>query len=278
MENNKFNFAFFGGEPLSIPTLQKLHESGFVPGLIISNPDKPQGRNLEITPPKTAIWAKEHNIPLIQPEKLKEEDIQNVFDFFVVVSYGKIIPKEVLDLPKLGTINIHPSLLPLYRGPSPIVTPILNGDTETGVTIIMIDEEMDHGPILAQEKITLSGVESIQDLEKSLAELGGNLLVKTIPEFTTGKIKPKEQDHAKATFCKKIKKEDGLVNLESEPAKVLYNKFRAYSSGPRIFFFKNEKRVIITDAELIDGKFNIKKVLPEGKKEIKYEEFLKSNT
>src|SRR3989344_5068152 len=178
---SKINFAFFGGEPLSIVTLQKLYENGFVPGLIISNPDKPQGRNLEVASPRTALWAKEHNIPLIQPEKLKKEEIRNIFDFFVVVSYGKIIPKEILDLPKYGTINIHPSLLPKYRGPSPIVAPILNGDSYTGVTIIKIDEEMDHGPILAQEKISLSGNEFIQDLEKTLAKIGGELLIKTIP-------------------------------------------------------------------------------------------------
>lgn len=272
---SKINFAFFGGEPLSVPTLQKLHQKGLVPGLIISNPDKPQGRNLEIVSPPTALWAKEHDIPLLQPEKLKKEDIQNIFDFFVVVSYGKIIPKEILDLPKLGTINVHPSLLPLYRGPSPIVTPILNGDIETGVTIIKIDEEMDHGPILAQDKIPLSGNESREDLEKSLAELGGELLVKIIPEFIKNKIKPRAQDHKMATYVKKIVKANGEIKLEDDPVKN-WRKFRAYSGWPRVFFFKNGKRIIITDAVLENNQFVIKKVLPEGKKEIKYEEFLKN--
>lgn len=274
---SKINFAFFGGEPLSVITLQKLYENSFVPGLIISNPDKPQGRNLEMTSPPTALWAKKYNIPLIQPEKLRKEEIMHNFDFFIVVSYGKIIPKEILDLPKMGTINVHPSLLPLYRGPSPIVTPILNGDKETGVTIIKIDEEMDHGPILAQEKISLSGNEFIQDLEKSLAKLGGELLVKIIPEFINGKIRPREQNHMGATYVKKIVKTDGEINLEDDPIKN-WCKFRAYATWPRTFFFKNGKRIIITDAELIDNKFIIKKVLPEGKKEIKYEDFVKINT
>ena len=268
----KLNFAFFGGEPLAVPTLQKLYEGGLVPGLIISNPDKPRGRNLEMSSPPTAEWAKKHNIPLIQPEKLRREEIKNNFDFFVVVSYGKIIPKEILEIPALGTINIHPSLLPHYRGPAPIVNAILNGDAETGVTVMKIDEEMDHGPILAQEKIALSGNESIQDLEKSLAELGGELLAKVIPEFIAGIIKIIEQDHRRATYVKKIVKADGEINLEDNPLKN-WRKFRAYASWPRTFFFKNGKRVIVTDAALENGQFVIKKVLPEGKKEIPWEQF-----
>lgn len=281
----KINFAFFGGEPLSVPTLEKLYENRFIPGLIISNPDKPQGRNLEMTPPPTAIWAKKHDIPLLQPEKLISKEITGKFDFFIVVSYGKIIPQEILDLPRLGTINVHPSLLPLYRGPSPIVSTILNGDTETGVTIIKIDEEMDHGPILAQEKINLSGNEFVQDLEKSLSELGAELLIKVIPGFVAGTFKPKEQDHNKATYVKKIVKVDGEIKLEDDPIKN-WRKFRAYATWPRTFFFQNGKRIIITDATLEDNpldlargkQFVIKKVLPEGKKEIKYEDFLKINT
>ncbi len=267
------NFAFFGGEPLAVPTLQKLYESGFVPALIISNPDKPQGRNLEIASPPTALWAKTHNIPLIQPEKLSKEEIKSDFDFFVVVSYGKIIPKEILEMPALGTINIHPSLLPLYRGPSPIVSSILNGDTETGVTIMRIDEEMDHGPILAQEKMLLSGDEFVQGLEKSLADLGGKLLVKVIPEFIGGKIKITEQDHSKATYVKKLVKADGEINLEDDPIKN-WRKFRAYATWPRIFFFKYGKRIIITKAKLENNRFVVEKVIPEGGKEMDY----KTNT
>src|SRR3989338_200351 len=270
----KINFAFFGGEPLSVPTLRKLHENGFVPALVISNPDKQRGRNLEITPPPTALWAKQQNIQLIQPEKLSKGEIQGDFDFFVVVSYGKIIPKEILDLPKYGAINIHHSLLPRYRGPSPIVSTILNGDKETGVTVIKIDEEMDHGPILAQEKIPLSGNESLQDLEKSLAKLGGELLVKIIPEFIAGKIKPKEQDHSAAICVKKITKADGEIDPRGDPVKN-WRKFRAYAPWPRTFFFKNGNRIIVTDAVFENNQFIIKKVLPEGKKEITWEEFQK---
>ena len=269
MDKKDFKFVFFGGEPLAIPVLNKLYENGFIPGLIISNPDKPQGRKLEITSPPTAIWAKEHNIPLSQPEQFDTKEIEGHFDFFVVVSYGKIIPQEILDLPKLGTINIHPSLLPLYRGPSPIVSTILNGDKITGVTIIKIDEKMDHGPILAQAKISLSGNESIQDLEKSLAELGSELLIKIIPDFVALKIQEIPQNDAEATYCKKIKKEDGLIDL-NDNAEKNYDKFRAYANWPRTFFFKDGKRIIITDAKLENREFKILKIIPEGGKKNTY--------
>jgi methionyl-tRNA formyltransferase len=271
--SKKLNFAFFGGEPMAIPALEILYKNGLVPSLIISNPDKPKGRNLAITPPPTALWAKEHNIPLLQSEKIKGEEIKGNFDFFVVVSYGKIIPKEVLNLAKFGTINIHPSLLPRYRGPSPIVSAILNGDRETGVTIIKIDEEMDHGPILAQVSVNLSGDEFIEDLEKTLAEVGGNLLLKTIQAPSSYGDSPfaggEEQDHSRATYCKKITKEDAEIKLDDDPI-TNWRKFRAYHSGPRIFFFKDGKRIIVTDAKLEDGKFVIKKIIPENGKEIPY--------
>ena len=268
--NKKINFAFLGGEPLAVPVLQKLYENGLIPQLVVCNPDKPKGRNLEISPPPTKVWAEKNNIPYIQ----NLNELEGNFGLFVVVSYGKIIPKEILNLPKLGTINLHPSLLPLYRGPSPIVASILNGDSQTGVTIIKIDEEMDHGPILTQEKINLNGNEKIEDLEKILADMGGELLVKIIPEFISGNIQPREQDHTRATFVKKIMKTDGEIKLDDDQIKN-WRKFRAYAHWPRTFFFKDGKRIIITEAKLENGKFVIKKVLPEGKKEIEYKDFLK---
>jgi methionyl-tRNA formyltransferase len=179
MQNNdkKLNFVFFGGEPLSVPVLEKLYINGILPKVIVCNPDKPSGRNLEITPPPTKLWAIKYNVPTLQPEKLDSIFIEELksynCDFGLVVAYGKIIPKEIVNFTELGLINLHPSLLPMYRGPAPIVAPILNGDTETGVTIIKIDEDMDHGPILSQEKVSLRGDEYIEDLEKILADLGG---------------------------------------------------------------------------------------------------------
>ncbi len=275
MQNNskKLNFVFFGGEPLSVPVLEKLYTNQIVPKVIVCNPDKPAGRNLEITPPPTKVWAVEHSVPTLQPEKLDKDFVEQLkshdCDFGVVVAYGKIIPKEIVNFTELGLINIHPSLLPIYRGPAPIVAPILNGDAVTGVTIIKIDEEMDHGPILAQERVDLSGTEFVQDLEKTLAELGGELLVKTLENYSKGNLELKEQDHSKATYVKKMTKGDGELKLEDDALKN-WRKFRAYHTWPRTFFFKDGKRVIITDASLENNNFTIKKVIPEGGKEIDY--------
>ncbi len=271
--NKQINFVFFGGEPLSVPVLEKLLKNGLIPKVIVCNPDKPSGRNLEITPPPIKLWAMEHNIPIIQPEKLNGGFLEKLksynCDFGIVVAYGKIIPKEIVNFTELGLINLHPSILPMYRGPAPIVAPILNGDTETGVTIIKIDEEMDHGPILAQEKINLRGDEFIENLEKTLADLGGEILVKILEQYFSGELVIKEQDHSKATYVKKMTKIDGEIDLSGDALKN-WRKFRAYHTWPRTFFFKDGKRIIVTKAKLEAGKFTIEKIIPEGGKEVDY--------
>ena len=287
MNTNNINFIFFGTPDVASETLEILKQNSYLPSLIITSPDKPQGRKMIVTPPPVKIWAIENNIPYLQPEKLNEEFTRELearsYNLFVVVAYGKIIPEKILNMPKFGSINIHYSLLPKYRGASPVESAILNGDTETGVTIQKMAFKLDSGAIITQEKVSVFPDEKVFELRKRLIKIGGELLVKTLqtPSFLPlakgggSKAGGGKQDESQATFCKKIKKEDGLVNLEEEPPNVLYNKFRAYTHWPRVFFFKNSKRIIITDAELTEGKFVIKKILPEGKKEIKYEEFLK---
>ena len=301
MQNNKLNFVFFGTPDVASETLEILKEDGYVPSLIVTSPDKPQGRKMLITPPPVKVWAEKNNIPYIQPEKpgelesifmtsshnyeprkairqeanTRESKKAFQFDLFIVVAYGKIIPEKLINTPKFGSINIHYSLLPKYRGASPVESAILNGDTETGITIQKMEYKLDSGAIIAQEKVAILPNEKAPDLRKRLIKLGGELLVKILPEFVTGKIKETPQKEQDVTFCKKIKKEDGLVDL-NDNAIINYNKFRAYAFWPRTFFFKDNKRIIITDAELVNNKFVIKKVLPEGKKEIKYEEFLKN--
>ena len=287
MNTNNINFIFFGTPDVASETLEILKQNSYLPSLIITSPDKPQGRKMIVTPPPVKIWAIENNIPYLQPEKLNEEFTRELearsYNLFVVVAYGKIIPEKILNMPKFGSINIHYSLLPKYRGASPVESAILNGDTETGVTIQKMAFKLDSGAIITQEKVSVFPDEKVFELRKRLIKIGGELLVKTLqtPSFLplakgeVSKAVGVKQDESQATFCKKIKKEDGLVNLKEEPPNVLYNKFRAYTHWPRVFFFKNSKRIIITDAELTEGKFVIKKILPEGKKEIKYEEFLK---
>ena len=270
--NDKSNFVFFGTPDVASETLQILKENDYSPSLIITSPDKPQGRKMIITPPPVKVWAIANNIPFIQPEKLDAKEIQGNFDFFLVVAYGKILGEDILNMPKLGSLNIHYSLLPKYRGASPVESVILNGETETGISIQKMKFKMDSGPIIAQEKVNILGDEKASELRSRLIKIGGELLVKTLHDFVKGNIKEIEQNESEATFCKKIKKEDGLIDLNDDAVKN-YNKFRAYATWPRTFFFQNGKRIIITDATLEDNQFVIKKILPEGKKEIKWEEF-----
>ena len=278
MNNKNLNFIFFGTPDVASETLEILKQSGYLPSLIITSPDAKSGRGLNISPSPVSIFANKNNIPCLKPEKLDENFNLVVgvpsgtpttkWDLFIVVAYGKIMPEKIINMPRLGSINIHYSLLPKYRGASPVESSILNGDTETGVTIQKMAFEMDSGPILAQEKIAILPDEKAPELRKRLIKLGGELLVRLL-NTPSGWVGVK-QDESQATFCKKIKKEDGLVNLEEEPPSVLYNKFRAYAHWPRTFFFKDGKRIIITKAKLENGNFVIEKILPEGKKEIPY--------
>jgi methionyl-tRNA formyltransferase len=271
------NFVFFGTPDVAAETLEILKQNGYVPSLVVTSPDAPSGRGLHVRSSPAAIFAEKNNIPCLKSgsavsseKKLEEAK----YDLFIVVAYGKIIPEDMLNMPKLGSINIHYSLLPKYRGASPVESAILNGETETGVTIQKMEFELDAGAVITQEKVNILPDEKAPDLRKKLIKIGGELLVKTLPDFAAGKIRPTPQNENEATYCKKIKKEDGLIDLNDDAIKN-YNKFRAYAYWPRTFFFENGKRIIITDAVLENEEFIIKKVLPEGKREIKYGDFIK---
>jgi len=279
--NKKTNFVFFGTPDVASETLEILKQADFLPALIITSLDKPQGRKMFVTPPPVKVWAQENNIPYIQPEKLDKEFTFKLstfnFQLAVVVAYGKIIPEKIINLPAFGSINVHYSLLPKYRGASPVETAILNGERETGITIQKMAYKMDAGDIIAQEHTDIISDETAPELRKRLIKLGGELLIKILPDFTENKITPVSQDETLTTHCKKIKKEDGLIDLNDDAIKN-YNKFRAYAFWPRTFFFKNRKRIIITKAKMENNQFIIEKVIPEGKKEINWKEFQKINT
>lgn len=272
------NFIFFGTDDFSIEVLKVLLENNFKPDYCITMPNRPKGRNLILTPPPIKIFCEKENIKVLQFEKLKADEIPEV-DFYVVASYGKIIPREVIDKPKLGALNVHPSLLPKYRGASPIETAILNDDKKTGVTIMMMDEQMDHGPLISQKEIIFEEWKNKSEIRDQLAKIGGEMLVEIIPHIKN--IQPVEQDHEKATFTKMIQKSDGLLTgTESGEWRVgrqEYLKYLAYTPWPGVYFFveKNGKqiRVKITEAEFKDEEFKIKKVIPEGKSEMTFESF-----
>lgn len=265
-------FAFFGGGDFSVRVLDILYRGGFVPELIVTTPDKPRGRKLILQPTPLKIWAEKNNIPVIINYELPNAN----YDLFIIAAYGKILPKKILDIPKCGTLNVHPSLLPKYRGPSPIQSFILSGEKETGTTIMLTDEQMDHGPIIAQQKLEISNL-YYKELEEKLAELGGRLLIETIPKWLNKEIKLQEQNHSQATFTKKITKQDGLIDLEKDPAEIIERKIRALTPWPGVFTFINNKRLIITKAELTDSGLKIERVKPEGKKEMNFDDFLRGN-
>lgn len=289
-------FAFFGTPILSVHVLDALERGGMVPALIITAPDRPQGRGLALTPSPVKQWALERGIDVLTPETLKDEnflaELENTeWDLFVIAMYGKLIPKRVLNMPKKGCLNVHPSLLPKFRGPSPVLSAILADERTTGVTIMGLVEKMDAGPIVSQARIELEEEQPDSpapgegvwppkgsEFEQLLATEGGNLLAETIPHWLAGQIEPEPQDESLATYTKKFGTEDALIDLNGNPREQLL-KIRAFDKSPRAHFITPEgKRVIITEARMTDGALDILRVIPEGKKEMPYADFLRTNS
>jgi methionyl-tRNA formyltransferase len=276
-KRSAIHFAFLGTSHIAVYVLEELKNAGLLPALIITPHDKPRGRGLESQETAVSAWAAENSVPTSHElEALKKDS----WDVAVVVDYGIIIPKHVLELPTHGFLNVHPSLLPHLRGPSPIRSAILTDEKNTGVTVMVVDEKMDHGPILAQSEVqTAQWPPRLAELEQALMQKGGQLLAGVLPKWVEGEITLQEQDHSKATFTKIFKKEDGLLNLSDDAYQNLL-KIRAFEGWPGTYaFFEQNKqriRVKILDAHLENGKFIIGRVVPEGKRETSYEEFLRS--
>ena len=249
---------FIGTSEFASLILDKIVESDLKPSLIITNPDRPAGRNQELTSPPVKLSAKKHNIKTIQPVKIQDSisEIRSLApDLIIVISYGQTIPREILNIPKQGCLNVHPSLLPKYRGPSPIQTVILNGEKETGVTIIQMIEKIDAGPIIVNEKLKTKNEKLIyRELHDQLAGLGVSLLIKIIPKWIDGKIKPKPQDELKATYTKIITKKDGKIDWNTS-AQEIERKVIAFNSWPGTYAFYEDKKnnrekiIKILDAE-----------------------------
>lgn len=278
------NYVFFGTPRFAGIILENLIKAGLPPTAVICNPDEPIGRKKILTAPPTKIIAQKNKISVWQPEKL---DIGNWtleinklggIDFAIIAAYNKIIPKTILDYLPAKFIGVHPSLLPKYRGASPIQTAILNGEKETGVNLYLIDKGVDHGPILAGATCEISEKDNYETMEIKLAELGANLLIENLPKYLEGKLKAIEQNHSQATLTKKFLTEDGQVNLEKDPPQLIFNKIRALNPDPGVFTFiktkKGEKRVKLLEAKLQDDKLELIKVQPEGKKPMNYKDFL----
>ena len=281
-----YKFVFFGTPRFSVRVLDALESADLLPALIVTAPDRPAGRGQEMKPSPVKVWATERGIDVLAPEKIKnnEEFLAEIgntdWDFFVVAAYGKILPSAVLEAPERGVLNVHPSLLPKFRGPSPVLSAILANERETGVSIMLLDEEMDHGPVLAAASIDIDEEDwpmKGSELEDLLATEGGNLLAETIPQWMDDDISAEEQNHAEATYTKKFTDEDAKLDLAGDPVQNLL-KIRAFDKNPRAYFIENNKRVIVTEAQIVEGKLVLSKVIPEGKKEMSFEEYLKLGT
>lgn len=263
-------FIFFGTPAFAARVLEVLVSAGFIPQAVITNPDKPSGRKQELTPSKIKRLILTNKIETklfmpIDPKSMAGELTSLSLDLAIVAAYGKILSKEILHVPRLGFIGVHPSLLPKYRGASPIQSAILNGETVSGVTLYLLDEKMDAGPILATGHCPITD-NTYAEAESKLAELGGNLLIETLPKFIKGEITPKIQDASLATYTKKFTSEDGFVDLEKDDSIVIERKIRALNPEPGVWTRRNSKRVKLLKAKLIDGKLKLEVFQVEGKK------------
>jgi len=228
--------VFFGSPTFAIPSLEALTAIAVPLVVVVTQPDKPAGRGHRVVSPPVSVWAKQHGIPVFQPKGLKRPENRAFLDplkpdLLVVVAYGKILPAELLDLPTRGAVNVHASLLPRYRGPAPIAASLLAGDTETGVTIMVLDEGMDTGPILAQERIPIAADDTTETLGRKLSALGAQLLVPTLERWLSGNLSPAPQDDRRATICRMLSKEDGRIDW-TKPAVEIERMIRAYTPWP----------------------------------------------
>ncbi len=248
--------VFFGSPASALPSLKKILDAGHRIELIISQPDKPTGRGKKLMPCPVKKMALDLNIPVYQPFRIKKDtealdklkDIQP--DLNVVVAYGQIIPSSIIYLPKYNSLNVHFSLLPKYRGASPVQWALLNGEEKTGITIFELNEKMDEGNILTQAETIILPDENAAELEARLAQTGAELLIKTISEIK--KIKPVKQDHTLATFAPKLSKADGRIDWTKDSL-YIQRKLRAFNPWPSTYVFFGEKRIKIHKGKKIEG-------------------------
>jgi len=274
MIKTPLKILFMGTPEFAVAYLKSLIDSDFFEVVaVITQPDKPLGRKQIITPSPVKFEALKHNLTIIQPEKLKNNpavlfQLQKIeFDLIVVVAYGQIIPSDILALAKLGNINVHPSLLPQYRGASPIQNAILNNETTTGITIMLMDEKMDHGPILAQKKFILDGTETSESLHQKMSDkLSTDFLIETIQKFVDKKITAAIQNDDNATYCKLITKDEAKINW-SDSAKNISAKIRAFYPWPVAWTTLNHKKIkIFPPIKITDGAGEPGKILSKNNK------------
>jgi methionyl-tRNA formyltransferase len=294
--------VFMGSPIFAVPSLEKLAESFNVVG-VYCQPDKPAGRGKKLKSPAVKQLALELGIKVHQPPSVKDHSTIRQLEelepeLIIVVAYGRILPEAILNIPDHGTLNVHASLLPRWRGAAPIPASILHGDQETGVTIMQLVPEMDAGDVLAQRSTPIGESETAGQLSRRLSEMGADLLLETIGPYTAGEITPAPQDSQLASFAPRIQKEDGRLDF-TLPAACLERQVRAYNPWPTAFFSWEGRRIIVHESHVLqdpaatqgavierdgfpavgakEGYLVLDKVQPAGKKAMKGDEFLRGS-
>ncbi len=273
----KDKFIYFGTPYVASDTLALLVQAGYVPSLVVTSPDRPSGRGMQLRACPTKEYALTHGIPVLDPEKLTPEAVETIRSYGatygIVVAYGKILPQSLIDAFPKGLLNIHYSLLPKYRGASPVEAALLHGDTVTGVAVQKLVKELDAGDILALEEVSIDPNETTKELRPRLINVGAKLLLASLPSFENGTAVFTPQDPTQVSKCGKIKKEEGELSLEGD-ALQNWNKYRAYAESPGTYFFTEQDgkriRVKIKTATYQNGVFIPLRVVPEGKSETDY--------
>ncbi len=260
--NPPFNLAFCGTPRFAAPTLEALVHAGFTVDLVVTQPDKPKGRGMEMSFSPVKQSALALSLPVTQPEKIKNNQEFRAQlealrpEAIVVVGYGRIIPQWMIDLPPLGNINLHASLLPKYRGAAPIQWAIACGETVTGVTIMRIDAGLDTGDILRQSELNIGSEDTSETLAPKLAAIGADLMVETLLEFRAGTIHPRVQDHALASLAPILRKEDGQIDFQRSAAEI-HNRMRGFQPWPGAFTQFRAKQLVVCGARAAHRKFSL---------------------
>lgn len=258
MKNSDWKIIFMGTSRFAAEILDSLLKKDYAIAALFTQPDKKIGRKQELVSSPVKLVGLEKNIPVFQPDKLSTEEIAIMKNFhpdvIIVAAYGKILPETVLAIPKFGCLNVHASLLPNYRGASPIQNALLNGEQKTGNTLMLMDQGLDTGAILAQNEIAIETDDTAESLTEKLARSGAELLLQALPEYLGGKITPRPQADSAATVCRLIKRADGLIDW-NDTAEKIYNKYRAFQPWPGIFsFWQNNhspKRIKLIKIKLV---------------------------
>jgi len=251
------SIIFIGTPTFAVPSLHALADSGHSIAAVVTQPDRPAGRRRTLTPPPVKLAAQELGLPVLQPPTLRDSDTLAGLralspEVFVVVAYGQILRRDVLNIPPRGVLNVHPSLLPRWRGASPIPAAILAGDERTGVTIMLMDAGMDSGPLLAQKEAPVQESDTAGSLGERLAEVGAGLLAETLPRWLAGEIEPRPQDDSRATTCPLIRKEDGALDW-SLPSTDTWRRVRAYNPWPGAYTMLDGELLHIWQARPLDA-------------------------